>query len=430
MPLKPGTWSVDRASIDPAYDQLWSGLDFLLPLFEQTGERTHVYGKDAARFNRQQGDIPTAITRVPTEAGLALNFPIDRFQLATSYLAPAQGTWLWVGSFDNSQSGDRLYGSHDRFEVVSSKSTLWRIENNFYAAGGGVLLGPNTLAGDTVHVLVCTWNSDTNRLEIYYNGVLVASDSNADDTPTAATLWLGGRASTLFSGDVLLMAQWDRVLGAGDVQLIQADPFGMIREAQWPTWPALPVVDAGFDETVTDPVGVTDDTTRDLDYARDVIDAVGVTDTTTAAKTISVEISDAIGVTDDTSRVVDAARAIDDSVGVTDSTVKDEDNAETVTEPVGVADSTTRVHSATRTPTEALGVTDEALPAKAIAVTISDAVGVTDVVVDDLTAGVQSLRPDSDLVVAGWTPTPSSPTTLFDKIDEVTASDTDYISET
>ncbi len=43
---------------------------------------------------------------------------------------------------------------------------------------------------------------------------------------------------------------------------------------------------------------------------------------------------------------------------------------------------------------------------------------------------VQTLRPDSDIAVGGWTPTPSSPTTLFDKIDEVTASDTDYISET
>ncbi len=45
-------------------------------------------------------------------------------------------------------------------------------------------------------------------------------------------------------------------------------------------------------------------------------------------------------------------------------------------------------------------------------------------------AAVQFLRPDSDITVGGWTPTPSSPTTLFDKVDEVTASDTDYISET
>ena len=45
-------------------------------------------------------------------------------------------------------------------------------------------------------------------------------------------------------------------------------------------------------------------------------------------------------------------------------------------------------------------------------------------------ATVQFLRPDSDLVTGGWTPTPSTPTTLFDKIDEVVASDVDYITET
>ena len=45
-------------------------------------------------------------------------------------------------------------------------------------------------------------------------------------------------------------------------------------------------------------------------------------------------------------------------------------------------------------------------------------------------SAIQQLRPDSDIVVGDWEPTPSSPTTLFDKIDEVIASDTDYISET
>ena len=239
MPLKPGTWSVDRASIDPAYDQLWSGLDFMLPLFEQTGERTHVYGKEAARFNRQQGDIPTTITRVPTEKGIALDHPGARYQLATSYLPPAKGTWLFVGSFDSAGATSRVYGSHDRFEIVINKSTFFRIANNFYAGGGQVLNGPFSLVQDVVHVIVCTWNSVTNRLEIYYNGVLVASDSNANDTPSSATLWMGGRSATFFDGKTLLMAQWDRVLGAGDVQLLQTDPFGMIREAQWPIWPAI-----------------------------------------------------------------------------------------------------------------------------------------------------------------------------------------------
>lgn len=39
----------------------------------------------------------------------------------------------------------------------------------------------------------------------------------------------------------------------------------------------------------------------------------------------------------------------------------------------------------------------------------------------------QFARPDEDLVVGAWTPFPASPATLFDKIDEATPSDADYI---
>ncbi len=42
---------------------------------------------------------------------------------------------------------------------------------------------------------------------------------------------------------------------------------------------------------------------------------------------------------------------------------------------------------------------------------------------------VQYLRPDSDVTVGGWTPTPASPTTLFDKVDEVLPADVDFITE-
>jgi hypothetical protein len=48
---------------------------------------------------------------------------------------------------------------------------------------------------------------------------------------------------------------------------------------------------------------------------------------------------------------------------------------------------------------------------------------------DLLIRQVQYLRPDSDIAVGGWTPTPSSPTTLFDKLDEVLPVDADFITE-
>jgi hypothetical protein len=39
----------------------------------------------------------------------------------------------------------------------------------------------------------------------------------------------------------------------------------------------------------------------------------------------------------------------------------------------------------------------------------------------------QYLRPSADAAVGSWTPTPASPTTLFDKLDETVADDADYI---
>jgi len=40
----------------------------------------------------------------------------------------------------------------------------------------------------------------------------------------------------------------------------------------------------------------------------------------------------------------------------------------------------------------------------------------------------QIARPDEDVSAGTWTPSPSSPATLFDKIDEATPDDADFIS--
>ena len=47
----------------------------------------------------------------------------------------------------------------------------------------------------------------------------------------------------------------------------------------------------------------------------------------------------------------------------------------------------------------------------------------------ELASTGQFLRPDADITVAGWQPFPSSPTTLFDKIDETVPDASDYIFE-
>ena len=131
-------------------------------------------------------------------------------------------------------------------------------------------------------------------------------------------------------------------------------------------------------EEVTDPVGVTDDTTPVKAIAVTITDAVGVTDDTTPVLSILIDIVEAVGVTDDTSRVHDAVREITDLVDVLDTTTKAEDNAEAFIDPVGVTDDTTRVHDAVREQTDPVGVTDDTTPVKSIAVEITEAVGVTD----------------------------------------------------
>lgn len=42
----------------------------------------------------------------------------------------------------------------------------------------------------------------------------------------------------------------------------------------------------------------------------------------------------------------------------------------------------------------------------------------------------QYARPDSDITVANWAPVPSSPTTRYDKVDEVSPADGDYVENT
>lgn len=41
---------------------------------------------------------------------------------------------------------------------------------------------------------------------------------------------------------------------------------------------------------------------------------------------------------------------------------------------------------------------------------------------------VQIQRPVADVLTVGWSPTPGSPSTAFDKVDEIVADDADYVS--
>lgn len=68
------------------------------------------------------------------------------------------------------------------------------------------------------------------------------------------------------------------------------------------------------------------------------------------------------------------------------------------------------------------------LPAAAAAgtETATDPVGVTDSVTTDI-ASVQLIRPDADILTTGWETAPTPSQDHYAQLDEVTASDTDYV---
>ena len=78
---------------------------------------------------------------------------------------------------------------------------------------------------------------------------------------------------------------------------------------------AAGIVSDVFHESVTEPVGVTDDTSRIVDFVRTSTEAVGVTDAVTTAKTVAVTITDGVGVADATSSAAARSKSIVDQVG-------------------------------------------------------------------------------------------------------------------
>jgi len=163
-------------------------------------------------------------------------------------------------------------------------------------------------------------------------------------------------------------------------------------------------------ETVTDPVGVTDDVSRVAPAERTATDDADVTDATPHALTIIRSIIDPVGATDDTPSNITKAEIVIDPVGVTDDTLRVVDFVRLVTEAVAVTDDTTRVVPFVRTAT--------------------DPVGVTDLAIDDFTPGLAvevKIRPVSDVTVAGWDTAPTASQPLWEQLDEETPSDTDYI---
>ena len=116
-------------------------------------------------------------------------------------------------------------------------------------------------------------------------------------------------------------------------------------------------------EEVTEPVGVTDSTPHVLTMVRSVTDDADVTDDTTPVKTIQVEIFDDVGVTDSTPHTQggDKFETVTNPVGVIDSTSRVHPPIRSVVEPVGVTDQIDPAKFITVAIIESIGVTDTPL---------------------------------------------------------------------
>jgi hypothetical protein len=220
------------------------------------------------------------------------------------------------------------------------------------------------------------------------------------DTTVATDVKIGRRGDDgrqIKAGKLYAVAVFDYDLSENDVDALMVELFGSAGVGVTDTV-TYELQTGGFNETATDPVGVTDAVQRVVDAARTITDPVGVTDATQHVLDAVRTVTDPVGVTDDVAVAKTIKVTITDDVGVTDDTTPVKAITQTVTDPVGVTDDTLRVCDLARTVTDPVGVTDVVTPVKAITQTVTDPVGVTDNVADVLSGGTDYQRTATDPV--------------------------------
>lgn len=141
--------------------------------------------------------------------------------LGGSFTPPSIGSVCFWATPDNITS-DRILGFADAWEALIAFDSKW--SNDFFAATTGNLKSvTSAVIGQLTHV-VMTWNFSTNLLQIFLDGVLDASNSNADDDPGSGTLLLGHRtgapAGEHYGGDLEDVRIYNRELSLAEIQTI------------------------------------------------------------------------------------------------------------------------------------------------------------------------------------------------------------------
>ena len=115
----------------------------------------------------------------------------------------------------------RMFGGADAYEIliINDAGTI-AIANDLFAAGLDDLISNFAPEIDVWFHLVSTYDTSDGAMEIYIDGVLDNSNTNANDDPGSFTLTLGRRTGNtqFYNGTMDELSVWNRTLSADEVR--------------------------------------------------------------------------------------------------------------------------------------------------------------------------------------------------------------------
>ena len=144
--------------------------------------------------------------------------------LGGSFTPPTVGSVSFWATPDDVTSQQRILGFVDAWEIKIRGASKW--SNDLFANLTGILESvTSAVVGQLTHV-VMTWNFSTTLLQIFLDGALDASNSNANDDPGSGTLLLAHRTGSPvgehYDGDLEDIRIYNRELSLAEVQTIFA----------------------------------------------------------------------------------------------------------------------------------------------------------------------------------------------------------------
>ncbi len=247
MRVKPALWAVNRAGVDPAFQGLWRGLRFVLPLFSNP---------PVEKFSSATPNGVTGVpVLVPETFGLALGLNGDtnqevqyRWALADTRLPSSLAAFTWVvictPTFHPGQHNGVPFGDSENegnFNGFNTRSGIsaGHYDGTTHTRVQGGFTGNDFLGRPQIYVNRWEAGGPVNLLcrLLDTGGVLADVESAAvsNNASIASTLHLAGGESSglsrMFGANYAWVGVWDRRLSDAELEQLSADPFGLIRPA-------------------------------------------------------------------------------------------------------------------------------------------------------------------------------------------------------